>query len=277
MIKSPFASHSRAGLLKPSLPVTVVDISRLLESRDSESPARNQSVSSTATTRSYATAPTAYGVGVSNATPNTLAGGPVGPPPPQLPPVSSFQTGPLQPLPSMQQHYLPGPEPHYDPRDLRNQYYSTQPSLSVASALPSYTNPPFANLPPISTPIPGPSQHLPVSSIPAKRGAAFPPSAESPGPPEKKGKWTPEEDKLAIELRRGGMKWDDIAKRLPGRSAISCRLRYQNYSEKRQDWDDEKKNKLARLYNRFVRPFPPQALPRNGVQSEERINSGETS
>ncbi|KIV99110.1 hypothetical protein, variant [Verruconis gallopava] len=47
------------------------------------------------------------------------------------------------------------------------------------------------------------------------------------------------------------MKWDDIAKRLPGRSAISCRLRYQNYSEKRQDWDEEKKNKLARLYNRF--------------------------
>jgi hypothetical protein len=73
---------------------------------------------------------------------------------------------------------------------------------------------------------------------------------ESPGPPEKKGKWTPEEDKLAIELRRNGMKWDDIAKKLPGRSAISCRLRYQNYSEKRQEWDDEKKNKLARLYNR---------------------------
>jgi hypothetical protein len=86
-------------------------------------------------------------------------------------------------------------------------------------------------------------------SVPAKRGA---PSSASDaiGPPEKKGKWTPEEDQLAIELRRTGMKWDDIAKRLPGRSAISCRLRYQNYSEKRQDWDEEKKNKLARLYNR---------------------------
>jgi hypothetical protein len=68
------------------------------------------------------------------------------------------------------------------------------------------------------------------------------------------GKWTPEEDRLAIELRRKGMKWDDISKRLPGRSAISCRLRYQNYSEKRPDWDEEKKNKLARLYNRYVKP-----------------------
>lgn len=77
-------------------------------------------------------------------------------------------------------------------------------------------------------------------------------------PPTKKmGKWTPEEDRLAIELRRKGMKWDDISKRLPGRSAISCRLRYQNYSEKRPEWDEEKKNKLARLYNRYVSLFFP--------------------
>ncbi|QDS76982.1 hypothetical protein FKW77_005754 [Venturia effusa] len=97
-----------------------------------------------------------------------------------------------------------------------------------------------------------PVQHLGLTShIPQKRVAPPPTLGESPGPPEKKGKWTPEEDKLAIELRRNGMKWDDIAKKLPGRSAISCRLRYQNYSEKRQEWDDEKKNKLARLYNRF--------------------------
>jgi hypothetical protein len=75
-------------------------------------------------------------------------------------------------------------------------------------------------------------------------------AASHESPPKKMGKWTPEEDALAIELRRKGMKWDDISKRLPGRSAISCRLRYQNYSEKRPDWDEEKKNKLARLYNR---------------------------
>lgn len=53
------------------------------------------------------------------------------------------------------------------------------------------------------------------------------------------------------------MKWDDIAKRLPGRSSISCRLRYQNYLEKRAIWDEEKKNKLARLYARYVRRVIP--------------------
>lgn len=53
------------------------------------------------------------------------------------------------------------------------------------------------------------------------------------------------------------MKWDDIAKRLPGRSSISCRLRYQNYLEKRAIWDEEKKNKLARLYARYVHCVTP--------------------
>jgi hypothetical protein len=48
------------------------------------------------------------------------------------------------------------------------------------------------------------------------------------------------------------MKWDDIATRLPGRSSLSCRLRYQNYLEKRAIWDEEKKNKLAMLYFRYV-------------------------
>lgn len=48
------------------------------------------------------------------------------------------------------------------------------------------------------------------------------------------------------------MKWEDISKRLPGRSAISCRLHYQNFLERRPEWDEERKNKLARLYERFV-------------------------
>ena len=60
----------------------------------------------------------------------------------------------------------------------------------------------------------------------------------------------PEEDALIIDLRGGGMKWEDISKRLPGRSAISCRLHYQNYLERRSEWDEERKNKLARLYER---------------------------
>jgi hypothetical protein len=79
-------------------------------------------------------------------------------------------------------------------------------------------------------------------------GHAHAHAAEAPA--KKQSKWSPEEDELIIALRGSGMKWDDISKRLPGRSAISCRLHYQNYLERRSEWDDERKNKLARLYER---------------------------
>ncbi|CZS99979.1 related to DRPLA protein [Rhynchosporium graminicola] len=77
--------------------------------------------------------------------------------------------------------------------------------------------------------------------------------AESPA--KKQSKWSPEEDALIIDLRGGGMKWEDISKRLPGRSAISCRLHYQNYLERRSEWDEERKNKLARLYERYPEAY----------------------
>jgi hypothetical protein len=75
--------------------------------------------------------------------------------------------------------------------------------------------------------------------------------AETPAK-KKQSKWTGDEDRAIIELRGNGMKWEDISKHLPGRSAISCRLRFQNYLERRSEWDEEKKNKLARLYERYV-------------------------
>ncbi|KAI3572373.1 hypothetical protein IWW34DRAFT_795246 [Fusarium oxysporum f. sp. albedinis] len=59
------------------------------------------------------------------------------------------------------------------------------------------------------------------------------------------------EDAPIIELRGKGMKWEDISKRLPGRNAISCRLHYQNYLEKRSEWDERRKDRLAKLYERF--------------------------
>lgn len=80
-----------------------------------------------------------------------------------------------------------------------------------------------------------------------KRG--MPPHTQE-SPAKKQSKWSPEEDALIIELRGSGMKWEDISKRLPGRSSISCRLHYQNYLERRSEWDEERKNKLARLYER---------------------------
>ena len=96
----------------------------------------------------------------------------------------------------------------------------------------------------------------PGSSIiaPAKRPA---PDEQHPSatPAKKQSKWTTAENATIISLRGQGMKWEDVSKRVPGRSPTSCRLHYQNYLERRTPWDDEKKNKLARLYERCVKFF----------------------
>lgn len=89
---------------------------------------------------------------------------------------------------------------------------------------------------------------------PNNKRLAPPHPAESPAK-KKQSKWSADEDAAIIELRGNGMKWEDISKQLPGRSAISCRLRFQNYLERRSEWDEEKKNKLARLYERSVDPL----------------------
>ena len=98
----------------------------------------------------------------------------------------------------------------------------------------------------------------PVSTYsPSKRAL----SLEDPNSKrQKKGKgpnqkWDAEEDARIIELRGSGMKWGDISKNLPGRTEIACRLHYQNYLEKRGQWDEEKKTKLARVYDRYLQPF----------------------
>ena len=69
---------------------------------------------------------------------------------------------------------------------------------------------------------------------------------------KKQSKWSQKENELVINLRGRGMKWEDISKNLPGRSAISCRLHYQNYLERKCEWNEEEKNKLATLYERYV-------------------------
>lgn len=77
-------------------------------------------------------------------------------------------------------------------------------------------------------------------------------STQSLGESEKKqNKWLPEENALIISLRGKQMKWDEISKQLPGRSSVSCRLHYQNYLE-RPEWDEDKRNKLARLYEKYA-------------------------
>lgn len=87
------------------------------------------------------------------------------------------------------------------------------------------------------------------NGVTAKRAAGGAHIAESPAK-KKQSKWSGDEDATIIELRGNGMKWEDISKNLLGRSAISCRLRFQNYLERRSEWDEEKKNKLSRLYER---------------------------
>ncbi|KAF2245157.1 hypothetical protein BU26DRAFT_77733 [Trematosphaeria pertusa] len=110
---------------------------------------------------------------------------------------------------------------------------------------------PLSGTPVSATIQPGPpgTNGSPPSRMLKRAASQIPLPEESPA--KKQSKWGPEEDNLTIELRGQGMKWDDIAKCLPGRSSVSCRLRYQNYLEKRAVWDEEKKDKLARLYARF--------------------------
>ena len=62
--------------------------------------------------------------------------------------------------------------------------------------------------------------------------------------------WTSDEDALLLKLRCKGKLWSDIATRLLGRSPESCKLRYQNMEELGTFWTEEKKNALAKFYER---------------------------
>ena len=227
-----------------------MDINLLIEPRGSESPASKKSSVSVGSAsnggaRAYTsitapvgyTPPTAY----ANASPAHIAAAPVyvtsSPAYSAAPAYSpqgptsaaSMQGGPVLPaISELHRHQDPGPPP---PPQFRPLYSGA----AVNSVIPQGST--GSNGSP-------PSQML-------KRATSQTPLPEE-SPAKKQSKWTPEEDNLTIELRGQGMKWDDIAKRLPGRSSISCRLRYQNYLEKRAVWDEEKKNKLARLYARYV-------------------------
>ena len=224
-----------------------MDINLLIEPRGSESPASKKSSTSvtsvsTGGTRTYTTAPSTYNQSpaYAHASPAHMAAAPAyvtsspayGPAPTvfstQAPTsAASMQGGPVLPaISELHRHQETGPPPQFRP------LYSGAPVANVIPPGPTGSN------------VSPPSQML-------KRATSHTPLPEE-SPAKKQSKWTPEEDNLTIELRGQGMKWDDIAKRLPGRSSISCRLRYQNYLEKRAVWDEEKKNKLARLYARYV-------------------------
>ncbi|KAI5800300.1 hypothetical protein DFH27DRAFT_463861, partial [Peziza echinospora] len=77
------------------------------------------------------------------------------------------------------------------------------------------------------------------------------PANSSSSPAKKQSKWTAEEDAIIIDLRQKGRKWNDISEALPGRSPLSCRLHYQNYLERRPEWDEARKNQLSMIYERL--------------------------
>lgn len=151
----------------------------------------------------------------------------------QTPPPAQAQlqySSPLyyHPMQAVQYHqsYVPHPQ-HYSP---------------AATSYPGYVpngmpDPRFAS--------------IPVTHTGTSNKRLAPPHPAASPAKKKQSKWTADEDASIIELRGNGMKWEDISKHLPGRSAISCRLRFQNYLERRSEWDEEKKNKLARLYERY--------------------------
>ncbi|QSS62358.1 hypothetical protein I7I51_04536 [Histoplasma capsulatum] len=86
---------------------------------------------------------------------------------------------------------------------------------------------------------------------------------------KKRPKWSSEEDVLIIELRQRGMAWGDISKELPGRSALSCRLHYQNYLERRRllklctgNWENKKwRDDLGQFRSHSLNPHQNAHVP----------------
>ncbi|EFW15720.1 hypothetical protein D8B26_002211 [Coccidioides posadasii str. Silveira] len=92
------------------------------------------------------------------------------------------------------------------------------------------------------------SQETVKLSVPARRHQTEFPAGQHNS--KRRSKWSPEEDESIIRLRGSRTKWEDVSKGLPGRSAMSCRLHYQNHLE-RSEWDDAKQDRLACLYERY--------------------------
>lgn len=114
---------------------------------------------------------------------------------------------------------------------------------------------------------PGESPPLRSSSTVGKRIASAASHAREP-PARKSIKWTAEENALLVSLRGARMKWEDISARIPNRSVLSCRLHYQNFLERKAEWDEDKKTKLSRLYERCAAANTGQTCKLTRSQTE---------
>lgn len=89
------------------------------------------------------------------------------------------------------------------------------------------------------------------ASVPTTPVASTTESQPSESPVKWRSKWSLQEEETVIRLKEEEYwKWEDIGKELPGRTATSCRLHYQQYNFKK-NLDEARKNELARLYERL--------------------------
>ncbi|KAL8908317.1 MAG: hypothetical protein Q9171_005503 [Xanthocarpia ochracea] len=153
------------------------------------------------------------------------------PPPPLTASIPSFSRS------------VSGPSVETDPRIAKS------PTTSPTSYFPpSAFGPASLNAPRPTVTGPPPSLSGPAASI--KRTASTSPQ-ESRHPNKKPSRqWSEADSDQLLRLRGSNMKWEDIARHFDGRTSTACRLRYQNYLEKKHDWNDEKKKSLAVLYER---------------------------
>ena len=86
----------------------------------------------------------------------------------------------------------------------------------------------------------------------SKRTASTSPQESRQASKKPTRQWSNADSDELLRLRNDNMKWEDIARHFPNRTSTACRLRYQNYLERKYNWTDEKKAKLARLYDRYV-------------------------
>ncbi|KAI4282634.1 MAG: hypothetical protein L6R38_002794 [Xanthoria sp. 2 TBL-2021] len=93
---------------------------------------------------------------------------------------------------------------------------------------------------------PPPSLSIPASGI--KRTASTSTQVSRHVSKKPRRQWSDTDSDKLLKLRGANTKWDEVARRhFPGWTPTACRLRYQNYLEKKYNWTDEKKS-LAVLY-----------------------------
>ncbi|KAL8660478.1 MAG: hypothetical protein Q9202_006514 [Teloschistes flavicans] len=102
----------------------------------------------------------------------------------------------------------------------------------------------------VSHPVPHQEVLAPLSTVVSGNKRTASPSPHELQQPNKKPprQWSDSDSDELVKLRGQNMKWEDIARRFPNRSHVACRLRYQNYMERKYHWTDDKNGKLARLY-----------------------------